>query len=482
MFPVSLVGIGEPGFFKIERTGCDKAMTRIHIPKHMASLRRSLTLITVAGCLCMGFVAGTTSPAFVEFMRAIGARDVHFGIIGGIPLIMLSMQFLGAVISNAVPKRKTLFMALVISGRFLYAPMALIPVLFPTLRGNAAVLFAILLLAVAGALLNVTGPLWLSWMADLIPRRILNTYWGRRQRWMYVTWTASFVAVAMITFFSGVPITVSFPAMAVVGVIAGIVDIVLFLWIREPPNTVTHGDPVLASLSAPLRCREYRPFVVYSCAWSATAMFAAAFIQVFTLEKLGLTVWQTTLIWCATGIGIASSSAFWGKMADLYGHRPVLAVCMGLKSFIVITFLMVTRHSALWFLPIMLLIDSIWDSGLLVATNGYMLKIAPQRNRPMFIAAITGLAGVCGGLGAIIGGVFLEVTRGFSAHALGRSWGNYHLLFSVNIIMRLVCVWLAFRIREPNASSPEKLLHVLRGAWPMRFLMFPVGLYRRIGK
>ena len=448
--------------------------------KHRTPLRQSLTLITVAGCLAMAYVAGTTSPAFVQFMRTIGATDAHFGLLAGIPMVMLSMQFLGAVITNVIPRRKPLFMVLVILGRFLYIPLAVAPAVFPAVRGTSGVAYVIVLLAVAGALMNITGPLWLSWMADLIPRRVLNSYWGGRQRWMYVTWTASFLAVAAFVSFARLPITVTFPVLASTAAVVGIVDIVLFIWVREPPNAVTHGKPIIETMLAPLRSADYRPFVTYSCAWSAIAMFSAAFMQVYVLKGLGLTVWQTTLIWCATGVGVAFASPFWGKLADKHGHRPILAICMGLKSLIVVAFLLATRRTVLWALPAMLLFDSIWDSGLMVASNGYMLKIAPQQNRSMFIAAITGLAGICGGLGAMAGGGFLEVTAAFQFAAGGRLWTNYHLLFLLNVFMRLGCIALAYRVREPKAAAPDKLLHVLRGTWPMRFLLFPVGMYRRL--
>jgi hypothetical protein len=46
--------------------------------------------------------------------------------------------------------------------------------------------------------------------------------------------------------------------------------------------------------------------------------------------------------------------------------------------------------------------------------------------------------------------------------------------------MRLACIGLAYRVHEPKAAAPEKLLYHLRGAWPMRFLQFPVGMYRRL--
>jgi len=448
--------------------------------KARSPLRRSLTLITIAGCLAMAYVAGTTSPAFIQFMRTIGATDAHFGLLAGIPMVMLSMQFLGAVITNVIPRRKPLFMVLVVLGRFLYVPLAVAPAVFPALRGASGVAYVVVLLAIAGALMNITGPLWLSWMADLIPRRVLNSYWGGRQRWMYLTWTASYVAVAAFVSFARMPISVTFPVLATIAAVAGIVDIILFVWVPEPPNVVMRGKPIIETMLAPLRSREYRPFVVYSCAWSASAMFAAAFMQVYALKVLGLTVWQTTLIWCATGVGVALMSSYWGDLADRHGHRPILAICMGLKSLIVLAFLIATPGTALWLLPAVLLFDSVWDSGLMIASNGYMLKIAPRANRSMFIAAITGLAGICGGLGAMAGGGFLKATAGFHLEAVGRVWTNYHFLFLLNILMRLGCIALAHRVHEPKAAMPDQLLCVLRGSWPMRFLLFPVGMYRRL--
>ena len=153
---------------------------------------------------------------------------------------------------------------------------------------------------------------------------------------------------------------------------------------------------------------------------------------------------------------------------------------MGLKSLIVLAFLIATPGTALWLLPAVLLFDSVWDSGLMIASNGYMLKIAPRANRSMFIAAITGLAGICGGFGAMAGGGVLKATAGFHLEALGRVWMNYHFLFLLNILMRLGCIALAHRVHEPKAAMPDQLLCVLRGRWPMRFLLFPVGMYRRL--
>ena len=447
----------------------------------LMSLRHSLKLITTAGCLCMVYVTGVSSPAFVEFMRSFGATDAHFGLLGAVPMIMISFQFVGAVITNAIRRRKLLFMVLVILGRCLYLLVAFLPLLFPSAPGITFVISAIAFTALASGLMNLTGPLWLSWMADLIPRNVLNTYWGHRQRYMYATWTASFLAVVAFTSFWHLPIRVAFPIMATIGVAAGIADILLFLHVPEPPNTVLRGSPVLTTILAPLKNRDYRSFVTFSCAWTAAALFSAVFMPVYALKILHLTVWQTTLIWCCSGAGIALVSSQWGKLADRHGHRPIFAICIMLKSVIIVIFLLITPAYAFRVLSLAFFIDSLFDAGMMVASNGYMLKIAPRQNRSMFIAALASFSGICGGLGAIAGGFFLKATADFTLVMAGRTWTNYSLLFLVNAFMRLACIALAFRVREPSSTTPTQLLYAMTGT-RSRFLSFPIGLYRRLNQ
>ena len=52
------------------------------------------------------------------------------------------------------------------------------------------------LIALSSALSNFMVPLWLSWMGDLIPKRILNRYWGSRLEYMTLVWAAAFFGIA----------------------------------------------------------------------------------------------------------------------------------------------------------------------------------------------------------------------------------------------------------------------------------------------
>ena len=444
------------------------------------SLRRSLRLVTLGGCLAMVHSTGTTCPALAEFLRAAGAQDIHFGLLSGVPMFMVFMQFIGAAITNRIRRRKAPFMILLILARFLYLPFVFIPVLYPELSTTAKITILIALLTLSRGLIDLVPCLWYSWMADLIPRRVLNSYWGIRQRWMYATWAASYLGVFLFTLLTkNKPITDTFPILITIAVAAGVVDILLFLRVDEPPNTIATGKPAHHFLLAPLRDTVYRTFVGFSCVWAFTASFGAVFMQLYVLEKLEVPLAQTVLIWCLSGVGTALSSKWWGRTADKHGHRPVLTTCLTFKPIIILAMLLVGPRTAPWILPIVFLIDGVWNGGLLVATNGYIMKLSPRENRSMFVAVLSGPSAVCSGLGAISAGFFLHANADFSHHVLGRDWNNYHLLFLISLALRVTCAFLAHGIREPKSSRTVHVFADLLDRWPTRFLRFPVRLYSR---
>ena len=441
--------------------------------------RRSLHLMVLGACLAMVYSVGITSPATTEFFRDIGANEFHFGLIGGVPLIMLLMQFVGAAALNRVRRRKSIFIVCLVVCRLLYLPVAFLPFILRRAEAPAMLGLAIALLAISAATHNFAVPFFFSWMADLIPNRVRNRVWGWRQAAMHSTWVIAFLLVTFFLYLTDWPATVVFPLLTVIAVAAGLADVLLFIGVVEPPNLIDRDSHPLQDFLAPLRDPIYRRFVAFSCSWTFATMFAAAFMQLYVLKVLNLAPWKTTLIWCVQGLGTAAASGMWGRYADRFGHRPVLKFCVSLKPMIVIVFLLLTPRNVIWLLPLAFFPDGILNAGNALATNGYMLSLAPRRNRSMFIAAITGLAGVGGGISAMLAGLLLNRTAGWQPVCLGHALNHYHLVFAASLAMRLACQPLLRRIKEPGAKHARQLLSAMMDEWPMWVARFPTGLFRR---
>ena len=450
-------------------------MTETHPFRRIRYLER----VTLSGALCMIFVGCVNSPVFTDVFRRVGATELHFGLLSGIPMAMLVMQFIGAYWTNRMRHRRGWFMTLVIASRLLYLPLAVLP--FCTGASPGSVIIAMIaILSLSSALTQITLPMWLSWMGDLIPRRILSRYWGGRQRVLTLTLTGTSLLVTAIAFYGhAIAPRMIYLLLAAVGVTAGVLDILQFRHIREPPNLRMDAHP-LHILMQPLRDKHYRAMVLFSVAFSGVSMLAAAFMQIYTLDVLQVPLWQTALLWCAPGLGAATVAPLWGRLADRFGSRPILRVCVALKPIIALVFLFVTPATAVPVLAVALLLDSMLNSGNEIATNGFMLKLAPRENRSMFIASITALSGMASAAGAITGGLVLSHTSTFHLALFGREWNHYQLLFLVSFLLRLPCIRLARRIHEPESARSRVVVSHLLGLWPLRMFVFPVGLYRRI--
>jgi hypothetical protein len=441
--------------------------------------RRSLALIAIGGSLAMVFATGTGSPATTDYFRSLGATEFHFGLLAGLPMVMICLQFFGALAANRAARRKGVFMALLIACRLVYLPIAFLPMVWTPAESGTLVRVLIALMVLSAGMHNYAIPFWFAWMGDVVPQPVLNRFWGTRQRAMHITWTASYLAVTAFLYLVSWPPRVTFPILVVLAVVAGVVDILLFRWVHEPEAASVEGRGRLDVLLEPLRHRHYGYFVLFSCYWSWSTSFAASFMQLYVLKELRVPAWQAALIWCLAGIGVASVARRWGVAADRHGHRPLINITVTIKSFIVIVFLLLTPRNVVWLLPVSFLLDGMLNSGYMVASNGYMLTISPRANRSAFVACITGLSGICGGLAAMAAGTILRNLEGWSFDAFGRSWGRYHVIFASSLLMRLVAIPLARRIREPESSHSMVVLSEVLGKAPARFLRLPIDLYRR---
>jgi hypothetical protein len=209
-------------------------------------------------------------------------------------------------------------------------------------------------------------------------------------------------------------------------------------------------------------------------------MVGAPFISLYLLEYVGLSLGYVLLMWAGSWVGGALLSRSLGNIIEQYGHRPVLILCTLFKATNMIALLLVPPHPelALLVLTPVFMIDALLNAGIAIASNGFLLKNSPQENRTMFIAAGTALAGMVGGITAVVSGAVLRGMSGWSITWAGGTYVGFHVLFVLSLVLRFISVGLAVRVHEPSASGTRHVARQLIGATPFRMLSFPVGLYR----
>lgn len=428
----------------------------------------------------MAYTQLSMSPATIQFARSLNANSLHIGILGALPTGMLFLQFLAAIVANHLKYRRKLWLGVSVIQRLVLVPAALGPVLFPEISDVSWIWVLIALTALNHGMLHFATPLWLSWMGDYLPRNGLSSFWGVRQLWMQWTGAVSLFLAAVFLLYGGLEIRQAFSVLLGAGAVFGLLDLVLFLKVEEPPVSPAPEPRLRDVVSAPFRDRDFRSFIGFTCFWHFAAMTGAPFISLFLLQHTGLDLFRLLMLWVFSWVGGAALSSRLGQLTEEVGNRPVLIICTAFKSLNMIALCLIPRNPevAFWIMLPVFVIDSVLNAGIAIANNGFMLKNSPTSNRTMFIAAGTAMAGMIGGLTSIAAGAVLVAGADWQTTWQGREINSFHLLFAASLALRLVAAGLAFRIREKESRGAFQVASQMIGVTPLRILRFPVGLYR----
>lgn len=438
--------------------------------------------IVIAGCLGMAYTQLTLSAASIEYVRGLGGTGLHVGILNSLPVALLGFQFLAAIIANHLTYRRGLWISLSLLQRLIVIPIAFGPVFWPELGDRTWTWLFLASIAVNQGLLHFCSPLWLSWMGDYLPHADLNTYWGHRHRWLQWSAAGSLYGGALLLNQSGLEIRLGYPVLAAVAGLLGVLDVLIFLKVEEPPVTKIPQPSLKAVLLGPFQHQGFRSFIGFMCFWHFAAMIGAAFISLYLLDYVGMSLFGVLSLWTWSWIGGALTSRWLGFVGDRFGNKPLLVICVFFKSLNMIGLLCVPQNPTIAFyvlVPIFML-DATLNAGFAIATNGFLLKNSPAENRTMYIASGTAMAGMVGGATAIIAGAILAQLGDWSTTVLGHPFTGYHLFFSVSLGLRFVAASIVSRIHEPTSHDTVQVVTYLVGITPLRVIRYPVGLYRSV--
>ena len=384
------------------------------------------------------------------------------------------------MIANRLTYRRPIWFWLTLLQRIIVLPIAAGPWLYPQVPNTVWIWAFLMMTACNQGLIHFTTPMWLSWMGDYLPHDGLNRYWGIRQLWMQWVAALSLLLSGWMLIGTGLSIRTAFPILVAIGSVLGVLDILMFYRVEEPPVTRYPSPSILELLKGPFRNKQFRSFIRFTAFWHFAAMIGAPFISLYLLEIVGLSVGQVLLLWTFSWVGGAMSSGWLGRLAEDHGNRPVLIACTWAKSLNMLGLLVTPAVPNIAFPALIgvFMIDAVLNAGIAIANNGFLLKNSPAANRTMYIAAGTALAGMVGGLTSIVAGGFLAAVQLGYIPAVPEAATGFYLLFGGSLAMRLLAAVLVLRVREPQTGPNLPSLTAIFDATPLRILRFPVGMYR----
>ncbi|BAM03168.1 MFS transporter [Phycisphaera mikurensis] len=458
-------------------------------------LQRDLRTVTLAWAFGSAWLWIISGAVMTRFVTAAGLPDWGFGFLAAIPFLGALSQLPASWWINARGGRRTLFLVLGTVGRLGFTAAAVLPWLMPASLPAWPGVVAVLLLA--WSCMQATGPAWMNWMSDLIPRRIRGRYFARRASLVTpVAIAASIGSALLLDAFGGggepgpgADLGLTSAMVAAAGAL-GAIDILLFLRIADPhagPRKQRHDRPPfrVVDLLNPLRDAHFRHFLGLNFGFTLATAFIGQYLWLYVLDAeqgLGWSNLKANLLIISVPMVTALfTRPFWGRMCDRRGKKPVVLISGGVVCFGAVGWGIMTPELFWPGYLIVILTTAAWP-GMELANFNFLLEFSKDADRSrrdergagaQSAALLSVATAVAGGLSGLVGGVVAHHLRGWSdvrvlPAGLPLGLGGvvftftfFHVLFALSTLLRFGALAFALGLREPAAAGTRDVVRFM---------------------
>ncbi|HEY49988.1 MAG TPA: MFS transporter [Dehalococcoidia bacterium] len=472
--------------------------------------------MTLEGMASLGFFSITTSGFLAAFALALGANNLQIGILAAIPFLAQPLQIAAIPLVEKIRLRKVIAVGIWIPAQLLWIPIALIP-FFLDVPGAGAISMLLGLLAIRGILVAISNCAWNGWIRDLIPQHILGSIIGRRLALAALAGMVFGLAAAFfVDWWKGQATPDSEVMGYTIALLFGIATLALsgtvFMALMPEPLMQAPPEPkpsLVSTIAAPFRDKNYRKLLRFLFVWGLAINLATPFFAVYMLQRLGLP------LSAVIGFSVLSQAfnimflRVWGRLADQFGHKAVLSLCVSLYMLVILGWVFTTMPER-YFLTIPLLVilhmmAGIAAAGVALGTGTIGIKLAPQGQSTAYLAGAGLAINLGAGIGPLLGGYFADyfsvrqlsltfewLSPGSHFEIGALSLTGFDFLFGITFILGLLTLTLLSGVREEGEAKRETVLDALHA--PMRELsrpfstvaglnflsQFPYGYLRRV--
>ena len=445
-----------------------------------APMRQTLGLVTLAWFFGSVWWTTTSGEPLTVFAQGLGASNFDFGLLAALPFIASLASLAGSLLSEWTGHKKLIFLASLYVQRLMWVVIAIAPLWMIGQGGRRAspsALHLFLVLAflsyAAGA---VGGPAWLSWMAELVPRRINGKYFSGRRQWGILSGIPAAILAGWILDRCGAgdaPLLLRCCGLLfLASAICGLADIHLFQYVPASRAAPQAGRQLLHGLRKPLADARFLNFSGFVAMLTFAVSFFGQFATLYLLERVRMSNLGTQMVLVvAPMVAQLLVLGAWGAAADRMGKRPLLVLSsIGLVP-VALAWCLVTP-GAVWLAYLLSGLGAALWTGIEVANMNLVLEAsggAPGRrcggcSYAAVNSVIINIAGCAGGL--VAGGVAQLLSNWhWQPLASFKTFSFYDVLFVASAILRLAsAVVFIPLLHEPAARSSAQVLRFMIAA------------------
>ena len=422
------------------------------------------------------FTGGTFLVAMAVLLKA---SNFQIGLLAALPILTNVFQLLSIWLVQKYKNRRAISVICSFFARLPLFIIGLLPLLFSKATSINVLLF-FLFFHYLGT--SISGASWNSWIKDVVPVKILGTYFSRKSRITQILNVTFSLAIAMLVDYVKAHYPqyelATYGAMFIMGGALGMIGVYFLSRVPEPRTTL-ENQHLFELISKPLKDVNFRNLLTFHSFYAFATSLALPFFVVYMMKTIGLSFAWIIVLGLLAKFGSIFSLKFWGTFSDKYSNKTIIRICA--PTFITCIFswtfaAMTPNHAASIALLIVIhIVSGVSAAGIDLAIGNMAMKLAPANEAISYISARNIVVAVFAAAGPMAGGLLADF---FATHNLNCNieWQgpsgvstlhllelqNWSFFFVISAALALLSMRLVKRISEQGEAHKEMVALVMR--------------------
>ena len=407
----------------------------------MASvLRKSLNWVYWGGIAQSATDTFATGTVITAYALLLGAGDFAIGLLGAVPFIGNLMHIFAAfLLEKGISVKKLSVVTSAVSRPFFLAAAVL--AFFPhTVWVVPALICCLLMVYSIG---NIAGGAWRAWMKNLVPDRLMGSFFSSRFKGMMIAKIGCFAFLWLfLEYYRRYMAAQELHAYFYVLLLSFLISVFGVYTSTQVADVKVSAPSKLSFLQKIKFCMKKKAFVrlmeVLGCL-NFVVNFVTPFLTVFLLQRLTLSVPAVMFLTVFPQVVYVVVIKKIGALSDSKGLPCMMAVLLPSYLIVLACFAFLCAVSVpiglFWALLIVAHIFlGVGQAAVALGSNNLSLLFIPKRSAVVYLAVNSTVIAFCGALGSVAGGSFMTVAVKVS-QAFSVPNGNWYGLFLLTAVL-----------------------------------------------
>lgn len=421
-----------------------------------------------------------TSGAFLVAMALLmGADNFQIGVLAALPTFTNLFQLISIWLVRRYNNRRAIAVICALLARM---PLIVVGIIALNARTPASLEVLIFFLFFYYLFGSIAGPSWNAWMKDLIPEKILGTYFAKRTRLtQIVNVTLSIVLAFLIDHVKKNNPGNQLSVYAIMFIAGGCIGIIgaIFLSKAPEPQSVILKDNIFKLLKKPFKDSNFFRLLIFNSVWVFATNLATPFFTVFLLKDLNYPISYIIILGIISQVFGILAVRSWGKFADRYSNKTIIAISAPMYTACIIAWCFVGIYSHLYVNIILLIgiyiFTGISNAGVNLSLTNIGLKLAAREQSIIYLSAKNIVTAFFSTIAPLIGGYLadyfttrhLNITIQWGGPSVNKVFRllqlhDWNFLFLIGAFFAFIAIELLAQVKETGEVEKEQVKRIMR--------------------